>query len=113
MDYTREAVIDYYKRKYPFFDEEDIEIMYDCAYDIMLNLRYPTANDIFEIPESYMRKHRTWIFRCIKDHIDKEGMGNATSYSENGVSITFDKSGVSEDLINEITPMAKIGVVSL
>ena len=112
MDYTREEVVDYYKRKYSFMDDEDIEIMYDCAYDIMLNLRYPTQ-DIFEIPENFLRKHRTWIFRCIQEHIDKEGMGNATSYSENGVSITFDKSGLSKDILSEITPLAKIGVVSL
>ena len=113
MDYTKELVIDYYKRKYAYMDEEHIEIMYDCAYDIMLNLRYPTQENIYEIPESFMKKHKTWIFRCIQEHIDKEGMGNAISYSENGVSITFDKSGISRDLILEITPLAKIGVVSL
>lgn len=113
MEYTKEGIVDFYKRKYSFFEKEKIEIMYDCAYDIMLNLRYPTQEDIYEIPETFLRKHRTWIFRCIQDHIDKEGMGNAISYSENGVSFTFDKSGISRDLISEITPIAKIGVVSL
>lgn len=113
MEYTKEGIVAYYTKKFRHFDQETVEIMYDCAYDIMLNLRYPTQNNIYEIPQDYMSKHRTWIFRCIQNHIDKEGMGNAISYSENGVSITFDKSGIDRDLLNEITPIAKIGVIKI
>lgn len=113
MEYNREEIIQYYKNKYKHISEIDIEIMYDCAYDVLFNLRYPTHNTITEIPQSYLDKHKTWIFRCIQDHISKEGMDNVLSYSENGVSVTFDKAGVSMDLIKEIVPVAKMGVVNL
>ena len=113
MEFTKENVINYYKNKYKYMTDEDLEIMYDCAYDIMLNLRYPVHNNIEELPKEYLRKHRTWIFRAIQSHIDKEGMTNALSYRENGVTITFDKTGLPKDLVNEIVPMAKIGAISL
>lgn len=112
MIYNRETIILYFKNKYNHIREVDFEIMYDCAYDVMLNLRYPTQN-ITEIPKDYMDKHKTWILRAMQEHIDKEGMTNVLSYSENGVSVTFDKTGLSKELVNEITPLAKIGCVKL
>lgn len=113
MEFTRDNIINYYKNKYNYISEVDLEIMYDCAYNVMLNLRYPTHDNIFELPENYMKKHKTWIFRAIQAHIDKEGMTNALSYRENGVTITFDKTGLPKDLVNEIIPVAKIGVLNV
>lgn len=113
MTYERETVIQYFKKKYSYIDEMELEVMYDCAYDVMLNLRYPVHNDITEIPQNYLDKHKTWILRAMQEHIDREGMTNVQAYSENGVSITFDRAGLSNDLINEIRPMAKIGSIRL
>lgn len=111
MEYTKESIIQYFKSKYRAISDLDFEIMYDCAYDIMRSLRYPYNNEITEIPDDYMKSHRTWIFRAIQEHLDKEGIPmNVTSYYENGVSITFDKTGLSKDLISEIMPLAKRGI---
>lgn len=112
MDYSKEGIISYFNLKYEHISEIDLEVMYDCAYDVMLNLRYPTQ-DITEMPLNFMNKHKTWILRAMQEHIDKEGMNNVRSYSENGVSVTFDKTGLSYDLISEITPMAKVGAIRL
>lgn len=109
MEYNKEGIIEYFKITYSHIKELDLEIMYDCAYDIMLNLRYPTQSDITELPQEFMDKHKTWILRVMQEHIEREGMTNVMSYSENGVSITFDKTGLSRHLIQEITPMAKVG----
>lgn len=109
MEYTKEGIIMYFKNKYNYINEMDLDIMYECAYDILLNLRYPTQSDMIEIPQEFMEKHKTWILRAMQEHIDREGMTNVLSYSENGVSITFDKTGLSKSLIQEITPLAKVG----
>lgn len=109
MFYNREGIISYLKSKYRHLKDADLDVMYDCAYDIMLNLRYPYHHDIMEIPEQYLAKHKTWILRAMEEHIEREGMNNVSAYSENGVSITFDKAGISKDLISEIKPLAKMG----
>ena len=40
--------------------------------------------------------------------IDKTGINNLVGYSENGVSMTFDKAGLPQHLIDEITSQALI-----
>lgn len=109
MFYNKEGIIGYFKNKYKHLKDVDLEIMYDCAYDIMLNLRFPYHHDVMEIPEQYLNRHKTWILRAMQEHISSEGMDNVIAYTENGVSITFDKTGLSKDLIKEIIPVVKMG----
>lgn len=109
MDYSKEEIINYYMKYYPCLDYEKISIMYDCAYDILKNRRYPSQN-LIEIPEDYLKSHKTWIFRAIEEHLENQGIPkNITSYSENGISVTFESTDLSKKLLSEITPLAKIG----
>lgn len=104
--YSKEKCVAYFKEKYPYLLERDLEDMYDSAYEIFLKTKYHSNTAIKEIPEAVYLRNNTWFKRAMQCWIDKEGMTSVTSYSENGVSFTFDKAGLTQDLINEISPIA-------
>ena len=89
-------------QRYSHITIEEIEIMIECAKDILLDTLYPFNQEITEIPPRKV----TWIYRCVLEQIERKGMSSVVSYSENGISISFDKSQVSETLIGEIVPNA-------
>lgn len=100
--YDLEKCQAYYKKKYPYLKDEDIEVMYDIGLENFLNLRYPFHIDINDIPEAELLKHPTWVFRFIQWYIESAGLSNLIGYSENGVSWKFEKTGIPQDLIDEI-----------
>lgn len=108
--YNKEKCILYFKKKYGYMQTDDIDLMYDEAVDIFMNLKYPFEYEVTdETIELEARKHPTWFLRCIQEMIDKTGISNMIGYSENGVSIKFDKTGLSQALIDEIVSEAHIG----
>lgn len=107
MVYNKEKCITHFKTKYNYMSDSDIELLYDIACDIYVNTRYPFA-DIYEVPQKDLLKHPTWFLRCIQEIIDKEGISNVIGYSENGVSVTFDKTGLSQSLLDEIVGEAGV-----
>lgn len=107
--YDKDSCLTYFKSKYEYMNFEDIELLYDMAQDIFLNLKYPFEYDIDEATiELENKKHPTWCLRCMQEMIDKLGITNVIGYSENGVSVTFDKTGLSQSLIDEIVAQAGI-----
>lgn len=107
MAYDKNKCLIYFKNKYPYMENDDIELLYDIACDIYINYRYPFS-EVYEVPEKDLLKHPTWFLRCIQEMIDKEGISNVIGYSENGVSVTFDKTGLSQSLIDEIVGEAGV-----
>ena len=108
MVYDREKCSQYFKLKYSYMQYEEIYLLYDIAEDMFFNLKYPFEYKLDEnIKQMEMEKHPTWILRCMQEMIDKNGLSNVVGYSENGVSIKFDKSGLSQPLIDEIVAQAK------
>lgn len=107
MYYDKDKCITYFHNKYDFMNSDEIELLYDIACDIYINLRYPFAK-VYSVSEKDLLKHPTWFLRCIQEIIDKEGISNVIGYSENGVSMTFDKTGLSQSLIDEITSVAGV-----
>ena len=57
--------------------------------------------------KSFPKKYYNWQLRCSAELYDMAGASNIASYSENGLSWTKFKSGLSQDLINELMP--KVG----
>lgn len=108
MAYGKEKCITHFKNKYDYMEESDIELLFDIACDIYINCKYP-FNDIYNITEKDLLKHPTWFLRCMQEIIDKEGISNVIGYSENGVSVTFDKTGLSQSLLDEI--IGEAGVI--
>lgn len=106
MIYDKQMCVSYYKEKYPYFDIIDLEIMYDSCYEILLKTKYSSNYSVKEIPINVLERYGTWCLRAMKDWIDKNGLTNVLSYTENNVSMTFDKTGLSQSLLDEITPFA-------
>ena len=107
MYYDKDRCITYFHNKYDYMNSDDIGLLYDIACDMYINLRYPFAK-VYSVSEKDLLKHPTWFLRCIQEMIDKEGLTNLIGYSENGVSMTFDKTGLSQSLIDEITSVAGV-----
>ena len=106
--YDKDECIVYFKNKYEYMQYEELELLYDIALDTFLNLKYPFEYDIDETTiELENKKHPTWCLRCMQEMIDKMGISNVVGYSENGVSIKFDKAGLSQPLIDEIVAQAQ------
>lgn len=107
MIYNKDNCITYFSNKYDYMETSDIELLFDIACDMYINYRYPFGDE-YEVSEKDFRKHPTWFLRCMQEMIDKEGISNVIGYSENGVSITFDKTGLSQSLIDEIVGEAGV-----
>lgn len=107
--YDKQECISYFKRKYNYMKYEDIELLYDMALDVFINARYPFKDDIDDtLVETEIKKHPTWCLRCMQEMIDRMGVSNVIGYSENGVSVTFDKTGISQSLLDELVAVADL-----
>lgn len=73
-----------------------------------LNLVFPFDKEITELPND---RAREWQTKCAIELYNLAGDENLTSWSENGVSESYDRAGLSQDLLNELPP-AKAGVPS-
>lgn len=67
---------------------------------IFLNKVYPFDREKTDIPERYIG----WQTRCAIELYHLEEDGEFTSYSENGLSWTKEKTGLSSKLLNELPP---------
>jgi len=71
-----------------------------------LELVYPYNPEIEELPND---RAKNWQTKCAIEMYNNMGDEKVISYSENGLSETYDKSGISQDLLNELPP-PKAGV---
>lgn len=71
-----------------------------------LELVYPYDKEIDELPNN---RARNWQTRCAIELYNIIGSENTIQYSENGLSETYSKAGISKDLLNELPP-PKAGV---
>lgn len=88
-------------------EEEYEEILRNLLEDSMyigLSILFP-FQDFSE--KSFPKKYYNWQIRCCLELYSMAGSNDIASYSENGLSWTKFKSGLSQDLINELMP--KIG----
>lgn len=96
-----------YASTYNYVTEEDIDILYSAAEKAYLDKAFPFSPEIIKVPENRPRAY-DWIYDCMKELADKAGCSSMKSYSENGMSISWDKTGVSQGLLDRITPQAGI-----
>lgn len=71
-----------------------------------LSLVYPFNREITDLPDD---RARQWQTACAIELYNVAGDENLTAYSENGLSESYAKAGISQDLLNELPP-AKAGV---
>ena len=77
----------------------------DAKYEY-LRLVYPYNPEIEELPND---RAKSWQTKCAIEMYNLIGNENVTSYSENGLSESYEKAGISKDLLNELPP-SKAGV---
>lgn len=77
----------------------------DAKYEY-LKLVYPYNPEIEELPND---RARNWQTKCAIELYNLMGDENVIQYSENGLSETKAKAGLSQDLLNSLPP-AKAGV---
>lgn len=73
-----------------------------------LRLVYPFNKEINELPNE---RAQDWQTKCAIELYNLDGDENLTSYSEVGLSESYAKAGLSQDLLNELPP-PKAGVIS-
>lgn len=74
---------------------------------IALNTLFPFHDTKVDIDENNVRL-RDWQVRCAIELYNKIGNENISSYSENGLSVTFLEGVISSSLLKELVP--KVGV---
>lgn len=77
------------------------------AKNTYLRLVYPFNNSITELPNDIAKD---WQTRCAIELYNLGENVNLTSYSENGLSESYGRAGLSQDLLNDLPP-AKAGAI--
>lgn len=89
-------------------DEADpavLEDMMESAKSIILGRRFPYG----EWPDEVEPRYQDLQLRIAEDMYNRIGASGQISHSENGISRSWGAEWVSEELLNEITPV--VGVV--
>lgn len=76
------------------------------AKQTYLRLVYPFDKTITELLDD---RAKDWQTKCAIELYNLGNDTNLTSYSENGLTESYEKAGLSQDLLNELPP-AKAGV---
>ena len=87
--------------------EADESILEDClesAKSAIMARRYPYQ----EWPDELESRYLDLQFRCALAIYNKQGGEFETAHSENGVSRSFGSEGIPQELLMEVTPMAKV-----
>lgn len=96
----------YLKQQYPHLNDLHILKIDKRSKEILINLLYKNKLEVSdEQKEKAYKKYEMWLIDCAEEMVSKMGISNAISYSENGISITFDSSGISKGLKDEIVPI--------
>lgn len=104
MDY-----LNYFKRKYPYIEDDDLDILEDTAKEILIHLLFKSFYNVSEEQkEVAYDRNKYWILRCMQEMIERNGMTSAIAYQENGISISFSREQISKALIDEIVPIVSI-----
>lgn len=87
--------------------DEIFKIKLKRAKNIYLRLVFPYDHSIEELPNNIAKD---WQTKCAIELYNLGDDIGLISYSENGLSETRDKAGLSQDLLNELPP-ARAGVI--
>ena len=107
MFMNQKDVISAFVQKYPYLEYDEVLDIYSSALCTYIDLTYPFEPNMFEVPENNPRIYQ-WIYDCMNEIVERNGVSSLTAYSENGMSWTWDSSGISEGLRKRIVP--KCGV---
>ena len=90
--------------KFPKLSDTELEIAVEDSMVIYFRLRNMKEFDEDEL--TYFA--RNWITRCSQEILNRGDYVNIESYSENGYSIQYLTSNISQALLDEVTPKVAI-----
>ncbi len=90
------------KSKYSYLSDDEAQLYINRAKSILVEQLYPA--DISVSYDTYVVPPRfdMWILDCVDELIERAGISSLTAYRENGVSYSWEKSGVSNGLLQRI-----------
>ena len=92
---------------YDFSKDDIFEVKLEDAKYEYLRLVYPYNPEIEELPND---RAKNWQTKCAIELYNNIGNEKVISYAENGLSESYEKSGLSPDLLRELPP-AKAGAI--
>ena len=87
--------------------ETNEDVLYDClesAKAAILSRRYPFGTGQEELETRY----EDLQFRCALDIYNKAGAEGQLIHNENGIHRHYESAWISEQLLNEVVPFAKV-----
>lgn len=87
--------------------EENDDVLVDCldsAKSAILARRFPYGN----YPDALESRYLNLQFRIALDLYNKIGAEGETAHTENGVTRSYESSWISEQLLQEVTPMVGV-----
>lgn len=86
-----------------------LSALLEDSLNIALTILYPFEEEYDNI--NLPRKYYNWQIRACVELYNLAGRENVSSYSENGLSWTMFKSGLSQELLDELTSKAKAPII--
>ena len=112
MEELLASLIEYAKPDYVPEMDSFLQSLLDDALEEVCNEMYPrgfsSASEKKRIEDMAILKYRSTIKAIAKYHFDKKGREGVSSWSEGGVSVTYESSGTPSSLLRNIIPVAKI-----
>lgn len=100
--------VNYFKRKYPYIDELDLEVLEGGAKETLIHRLYGSYKNVTDKDKEWAYdNYKYWLLRVMQEMIERLGVTSAISYTENGISIVFDETQISSNLLNEIIPFVR------
>ena len=96
-----------FQTQYDYLGCTEIEQIYATALNTYLDLAFPLQHDVVNVPVNRPRAWQ-WIYDCMVEILERSGCSSMTAYSENGLSISWDNTGLSNSLRGRIIPMVGV-----
>lgn len=89
--------------KFPHLSMTDVTEIYEQALYDYLSIVYPYDKSIVAVPVGHERDYE-WLKARMIDIVERAGCSSAKAYSENGLSISFSRAYITDELKRQLVP---------
>ena len=98
------------KSKYEYLSDREVDLFINKAKAIAIDQLYPNDLSINYLTFDWTNpRFDTWLLDCVDELVERVGISRVTSYKENGLSWTLDRSGVIQAFLDRLP--RNIGIV--
>ena len=84
--------------------DEEANVLLETAKSAIMARRYPFE----DFPEELESRYNDLQIRIAVELFNKRGAEGETAHSENGISRSYSAAWISEELLSEVTPKARV-----